>query len=377
MESQILYLNNAATSWPKPEPVRAAINEALDAPAFGSGRTAGTEGTDYIALAREKVAGLLHADGNICFTHNATDALNILISGFLASHRGCHVLTTELDHNSVLRPLHEHQMQNTCTYTAVPFDPATCTVSPETLAEAVTPATRLAVITHASNVLGSVQDIRKIAAALHESGIFVIVDGSQSAGHIPIDLQTLGADAFVFTGHKGLFGIPGTGGFWIADPAQIEPTRFGGTGTFSQDLMHPRSMPERFETGTQNYVGLAALAAGISFLESRGIDQIHAQGHAQSARICAALDALPGVSLLNRSPGIPIIAFTAADVSADDIGFVLSRKYHIVSRSGLHCAPLVHRRLGIPGSVRLSLSAMTTDDECNQVCAALETMFRG
>ncbi|HJJ54574.1 MAG TPA: aminotransferase class V-fold PLP-dependent enzyme [Methanocorpusculum sp.] len=374
----LIYCNNAATTWPKPQQVKDALLESLNLPAYGSGRTAGTEGTDYISQTRASLGRLLHCpDEQICFSHNATDALNILIAGFLANHQGCHVLTTELDHNSVLRPLHEFQTQKKCTYSAMPFDKETGKIDADTIDEYLTAETKLAVLTHASNVLGTVQDIEKMTKILHDHGVFVIVDGSQSAGHIPIDLQNLGADAFVFTGHKGLFGIPGTGGFWIRDYEQVEPTKYGGTGSFSEDLMHPRSMPDRFETGTQNYTGLAALAAGISFVAEQTVETIHEQGQRQSAQLIRRLKDCNGIAIHQDSPDLPIISLTVDGVSSDDLGFILSRKYHIITRSGLHCGPLVHRRLeNKDGSLRLSLSAFTTDAECDAVCSAFEEMFR-
>lgn len=376
-ERQLIYLNNAATSYPKPDEVKEAVLDAMSHPVFGSGRTAGTEGTDYISLARERLADLFHADENICFTHNATDSLNILISGFLAKHKGCHVLTTELDHNSVLRPLHEHAGRGNCTYTAVPFDAVTGKVSPETFAEAVTKDTKLAVISHAGNVLGTCQDLKEITKRLHEDGIFVIADGAQSAGHLPVNVKDLGIDAFVFTGHKGLFGITGTGGFWIADDEEIEQTRFGGTGSYSQELTHPKTMPERFECGTQNYVGLAALAAGVSYLQKRGVESIHEQGVRQSSATIREFEKTDGIRLLCKSPDIPIISFTIDGIDADDAGFILSRRFGIICRTGLHCAPLVHKRLtNGRSSIRLSLSALTTDEECRRACDAVLEVAR-
>lgn len=365
MSQPLIYLNNAATTWPKPKEVHEAIQESLSTPPFGSGRTAGTQGTDYITETRDKLADLFSCNENICFTHNATDSLNILISGFLSKHTDIHVLTTELDHNSVLRPLHEAQKSGKCTYTAIPFDVKTGKISPDIIENCITKDTKLAVISHASNVLGTIQDIKKIVKHLHEHDIFVITDGAQSAGHIPINLKNLKTDAFAFTGHKGLFGIPGTGGFWINEPEQIEPTRFGGTGTDSNNLSHPREMPDRYETGTHNYVGLATLSAGIDYLRKQGIKTIHEHGISQITSLINGLKKTDTIHLQCEKPDIPILSFTIDNLTPDDIGFILSRRYNIVTRTGLHCAPLVHKRLDNgTGSVRISLSAMTTDTEC-------------
>lgn len=213
--SEMIYLNNAATSWPKPPGVRAALGDSLARPVFGSGRTAGSQGDDFVTQAREALTRFFNAgpEENWICTHNATDSLNMLIHGFLAGGvegGPCHVITTALDHNSVLRPLYEQEKQGRISLTVVPFENAI--VSPDAVLNAIRLDTRLMVMSHGSNVLGSVQDIQAIGEILHEHGVYFIVDGAQTAGHIPVDLGKLPVDAYVFTGHKGLFGVPGTGG---------------------------------------------------------------------------------------------------------------------------------------------------------------------
>ena len=370
---QMIYLNNAATSWPKPPPVLAAVNESLSLPVFGSGRTTGTQGEDYITEARESLSAFLSADPpeHIVFTHNATDSLNILIQGFLAGNRnGCHVLTTALDHNSVLRPLTEYERQHRIRLSIIPFED--CSVRPDAVEAAIQPDTRLMVMTHGSNVLGSVQEIRSIGRILHDHGIYFIVDGAQVAGHIPVGLRDLPLDAYVFTGHKGLLGIPGTGGFYLREPEAIAPVRYGGTGTDSFSLLHPRGMPERFETGTHNYPGLAALAAGVKFIEERGIHSIAQKAEAQTSFLIRELKREGTITLYNEHPDLPIVAFTIPGLQNDDVGFMLARAYGIIARTGLHCAPLVHKTIdGGEGCVRLSLSWATTDEECRIAAHAI------
>ena len=377
--SPLIYLNNAATSWPKPPAVSRAVEEALSLPPFGSGRTSGTQGIDYAALARERVAGFLGADASdqVIFSQNATDALNTLIAGFLAKQTDTpHVLTTALDHNSVLRPLHEFRRAERIGLDVLPFDESGH-VSPESVEEAIRPDTRLMVMSHASNVLGSVQDIRAIGEVLQDHGIFFIVDGAQTAGHVPVTLRDLPVDAFVFTGHKGLFGIPGTGGFYLRDADAVEPVRFGGTGTNSASLFQPREMPDRFEAGTQNYPGLAALAAGVGFLEEEGVRAVAEKAHRQTAGIIAGLLGEEGITIYNRTPDVPIIALNIRGLENDAVGFVLARGYNIIVRTGLHCAPLVHDRIdGGAGCVRLSLSYFTTDAECERTVAVLREVMR-
>jgi len=368
----IIYLNNAATTWPKPPEVLKAVGQSLALPVFGSGRTTGSQGEDHITLAREALADLLAADPpeHVVFTQNATDSLNILIQGFLAEEAGCHVITTELDHNSVLRPLHELERQGSIRLTVLPFENGA--VRPDAVETAVTPDTRLMVTTHGSNVLGSVQDVAGIGEILHDRGVYFIVDGAQTAGHIPVDLRKLPVDAYVFTGHKGLLGIPGTGGFYLQDPDAIAPTRYGGTGTDSFSLFQPREMPERFEVGTHNYPGLAALAAGANYIASIGVEIIAEKAERQTAFLIGELKEEPNITVYNESPALPIVSFNIRGLENDDVGFILARAYGIVARTGLHCAPLVHRAIdGGRGSVRLSLSWFTTDEECRTAAKAV------
>jgi len=374
----ILYLNNAATSWPKPPEVLSAVTKSLSLPVFGSGRTTGSQGEDYVTMAREALSRFLDADPPeyIVFTHNATDSLNLLIQGFLTGkQKRCHVLTTALDHNSVLRPLHEYERQHRIRLSIIPFED--CIVRPDAVEAAIQPDTRLMVMTHGSNVLGSVQDIRSIGTILHDHGIYFIVDGAQTAGHIPVSLQDLPVDAYVFTGHKGLLGIPGTGGFYLRDPEAIAPVRFGGTGTDSFSLLHPREMPERFEIGTHNYPGLAALAAGVKFIEERGVTSIAKKAEEQTSFLIRELKREGTITLYNDHPDLPIVAFNIQGLQNDDVGFMLARAYGIISRTGLHCAPLVHRAIdGGEGCVRLSLSWFTTDEECQIAAKAIREITR-
>ncbi len=374
-ESQkpLIYLNNAATSWPKPPGVIKAIEESLSLPVSGSGRTSKSQGKDCVTLARERVCTFLGADSpeNIVFTHNATDSLNILISGFIAKEKDrFHVLATELDHNSVLRPLYEYEKKKRISLSVVPFED--CNVTPESVEEAIRPDTKLMVMTHGSNVLGSVQNIRETGEILKEKGVFFIADGAQTAGHIPVNLTDLPVDAFVFTGHKGLLGVTGTGGFYISDPKRVEPVRFGGTGTNSVSLFQPEEMPERFETGTHNYTGLCALAAGIDFIEEKGIANIEKKARAQTAFIIRELKREKNIKIYNEEPDLAVIAFNINGLENDDAGFILSRAYNIIARTGLHCAPLVHKAIdGGEGCVRISLSCFTTDEECKTAADAI------
>jgi selenocysteine lyase/cysteine desulfurase len=281
------------------------------------------------------------------------------------------VLTTALDHNSVLRPLTEYEQQHRIRLTVLPFSKGY--VDPDSIASAIGPDTRLMVMTHGSNVLGSVQDIRTIGEILHDNGVYFIVDGAQTAGHIPIDLSTLPVDAYVFTGHKGLLGLQGTGGFYVRDPESIAPVRFGGTGTDSFSLLHPRGMPERFEAGTHNYPGLAGLAAGVKFIEETGIATIENKAARQVSCLIRELREDPNITVYQDDPALPIIPFNIKGLQNDDVGFMLARRYGIIARTGLHCAPLLHRAIdGGMGCIRLSLSWFTTDQECSIAADAIK-----
>lgn len=203
------------------------------------------------------------------------------------------------------------------------------------------------------------------------------MDGAQTAGHIPIRLHDLPVDAFVFTGHKALLGSPGTGGFYVQEPEAIAPVRFGGTGTDSFSLLHPREMPERFETGTHNSPGLAALAAGVRFVAETGIGSIRKKAEKQASFLIRELAQEDAVTVYNDSPDLPIVAFNIEGLQNDDVGFMLARAYGIIARTGLHCAPLVHKAIdGGEGCVRLSTSWFTTDEECRITAHALREIAK-
>jgi selenocysteine lyase/cysteine desulfurase len=227
-------------------------------------------------------------------------------------------------------------------------------------------------MTHGSNVLGSVQDIRPIAEYLHANDIFFIVDGAQTAGHIPVDLSGIPVGAFVFTGHKALFGIPGIGGFFISDPDAIAITRQGGTGTDSRELTHPSEMPMRFEAGTHNYPGIASLYAGIRFITSTGRETIEKKNTDLTRYFICELKDIRGITIYNEKPDLPIVSFDIAGIDNHEAGFVLARAYNIIMRTGLHCAPLVHERIDRGnGCIRASFSYFNTRDECRSAAEAI------
>ncbi|MGA2912101.1 MAG: aminotransferase class V-fold PLP-dependent enzyme [Methanoregula sp.] len=372
-QGPLIYLNNAATTWPKPSEVLEEVAQCLRQPLYEPGRTTGNGSMDYPTAAREALGAFFHADPpeHYVFTQNATDSLNLLIHGFVKkTGTPFHTITTELEHNSVLRPLTALEQDGAIRLSVVPFTGTRVNLT--AIKKAICKDTRLVVMTHGSNVLGSVQDIKPIAEYLHANDIFLIVDGAQTAGHIPIDLSDIPVGAFVFTGHKALFGIPGIGGFFIAEPDAIAITRQGGTGTDSRTLAHPFEMPMRFEAGTHNYPGIASLYAGIQFIASTGQEAIEKKNKDLTRYFIRELKNIRGITMYNENPDLPVISFNIAGIENHEAGFILARAYNVTTRTGLHCAPLVHECIdGGKGCIRASFSYFNTRDECSAAVKAI------
>ncbi len=363
----IVYLNNAATSWPKPPEVIRAVTDSLATPFGEGGRSTAGSCTDYPAECREALARFFSIPDpdSFIFTHNATYALNLLIHGFaLGQVSRFHVITSDLEHNSVLRPLWSLERGGRIDLTVIPSRNGY--LAPAEVLDAVRRDTRLAVLTQGSNVLGTVQDLMNIGAGLRDEGVFVIADGAQTTGQVRIDLKRMPVDAFVFTGHKYLFGIPGTGGFFIRTPDRVQPCFQGGTGSDSANRYPPATCPEKFEAGTLNYPGIASLLAGIRFIEKQGVDRITAHGRTLTGILTEHIGGANGVVLHTRKPDIPVISFNIEGLPNEDTGFILKRGYGIIARVGLHCAPLIHETVSNgSGSVRLSPSFMNTEEDCH------------
>ncbi len=373
-EQRLVYLNNAATTWPKPPGVLGIVEEVFRSPFIEHGRTTTQGGTDYVGAAREELAGLFRAKEpeNIVFTASATDSLNMLVHGFAKRHSGrFHAITTDLEHNAVLRPLNTLEREGKISLTIIPADGAI--VPPERIVAELKEDTALVVLGHGSNVLGSVQDIRAIGDEIHKTGAYLVVDGAQTAGQYPIELSNPAVDAFVFTGHKSLFGFPGTGGFFLRDPGAVDPVRQGGTGVDSKALFQPDEMPLKFEPGTPNYPGIASLLAGVQYVKATGVDSIVRHCREMTSGLISGLSAIDGVTVYNETPELPVVSFNLTDMDNEDVGFILNKAYGIVVRTGLHCSPLVHERIdGGKGAVRISLSCLNTAGDCMAAIAAVE-----
>lgn len=360
-----VYLNNAATSWPKPGPVIDAVKAHFAGLPGESGRSTDELTRDPIHEARKNAAGFFGCpdSDHLIFTSGATESLNLLIHGFIRREsEPCHVITTDLDHNSVLRPLTTLADHHIVDITVLSSRDGYITAGD--IEEALRDDTRLVVINHGSNVLGTVQPVREIQAVLPEE-IFLLADGSQTAGQVQIDIPSLGVDAYVFTGHKYLFGLSGTGGFWIRDPDRVEPVKQGGTGTNSKNLRQPRDMPERFEAGTPNYPGIISLSAGISYIRSVGIDRIQSHAAVCSRAFYHAINNADQVICYSPQPDIPVFPVNIMGMDADMAGFILHSSHGIITRTGLHCAPLIHNRItNGTGCIRLSPSYLTNPEDC-------------
>jgi cysteine desulfurase family protein len=365
-DSPFIYLNNAATTWPKPREILTEVARCLQTPFFEHGRSTSGGATDYPSATRDALAFFFHAEepDHFIFTQSATDSLNLLIHGFVKNQKTpFHAITTELEHNSILRPLHTLEGEGRLTLSILPFQDGRVTL--QDIKNAIQSDTRLVVMTHGSNVLGSLQNIRPVAEYCKSNDIFLIVDGAQTAGQIPINLSEIPAGAFVFTGHKALFGLPGIGGFYLPDPEAIAPIRQGGTGTDSLTLAHPQDMPQKFEAGTPNYSGIASLLAGIRYIEHQGQDAITNKCRGLSALFIRELKKGPDLLLYTPSPDLPVVSFNIRDLDNDEAGYILAKAYGIITRTGLHCAPLVHKQIdGGKGCVRVSLSHLNTTEEC-------------
>ncbi|HEY5629170.1 MAG TPA: aminotransferase class V-fold PLP-dependent enzyme, partial [Candidatus Limnocylindrales bacterium] len=325
---------------------------------------------------RAKVAAFFGAPDpeRVAFGANATDALNTAILGLVRA--GDHVVATHLEHNSVLRPLHHLAETGLITWDAAPFDDQGV-VAPEAIEALLRPNTRLVVMTHASNVIGTVQPVAEIARRCATRGIPVVVDAAQSGGQVPIDMAAMGIGALAFTGHKSLYGPPGIGGLVVMPWLDVETSRFGGTGMDSASLVHTRTYPLRLEAGTLNLLGVLGLGLGLDFVIGQGVEAIHAREGALLMRLRDGLASIDGITLYQASGDlagrVAVLACNVAGIHPQDVGAILDGDFDIAVRVGVHCAPLVHRDLGTidRGAVRFSLGAFTTADEVDAAIAAM------
>lgn len=364
-----VYLDNAATSFPKPEKVYQAVIHAMREVGASPGRGGhhrSLEAGRIMFMAREAVARLFSIpdSSRIIFTHNATGALNLALHGTLKS--GDHVITTSMEHNSLLRPLHALGREGV-DVTIVDAGPDGL-VDPERIARVVRNDTRMIAVGHISNVCGAIQPIAQVSAICRKAGAMFLVDAAQSAGYIDIDVVSSGIDLLAAPGHKGLLGPPGTGLLYVAPHVELKPIFEGGTGTSSTSLEQPLMMPDGYEAGTHNLPGIAGLKAGIEFILERGIDTILQHERALVNQAATQLTLIPGVKIYG--PGDPdrrgaVLSFNVEGVDASLLAAELDYGFDIAVRAGLHCAPLAHRTIGtLPGgTLRMSPGWSSTSEE--------------
>jgi cysteine desulfurase family protein len=374
----MIYLDNAATSFPKPE----AVYQTLDRFARQDLANPGRAG-HKMALAAERALddarhGLnqfFHGEEpeRFVFTLNCTDALNMAFKGILAD--GDHVVTTDLEHNSVSRPLRALELAGRITLTRIRADGGG-TIDPDAIRRAITPRTRFIALTHASNVLGTVQPIGEVGRIARERDLLFLVDAAQTAGVLPIDVQALHIDLLAFPGHKSLLGPTGTGGLSVGSRANVRAWREGGTGGDSSSETQPQEFPYFLEGGTPNVLGVAGLTAGVKYVQEQGLEQIHAHETHLMERLWRRLDEIGDCEVFGHrdfSRRVGTLSFRCETVAAAELGGILDEAFDVAIRPGLHCAPYIHRSLGTfpEGTVRVSPGPFNTKEDIDHLARAL------
>lgn len=366
-----IYFDNGSTSWPKAPGVAEAMSQLLQNGAFNINRgnyEGAYEVESVVYETRELLADLFHCPNsrNVIFTPGITHSLNYFIKGFLKS--GDHVIVSGLEHNAVMRPLHQ-MTGKAVTYDVAPTD-IEGIVHPQDVEALIRPETKAVIMTHASNVCGTVVPIREIGAICEEHGIFFVVDSAQSAGTIDVNMQECKIDFLAFTGHKGLLGPQGIGGFLISDKlnAQMDSYIAGGTGSISDSYEMPEHLPDKYESGTMNLPGIIGLHAALKHIQEVSLETIHAKKMALAEYFISKIKDMPGVRIAGKQDMNDRVAVVAVDFTQWDnamVAFDLEQEYGIMTRVGLHCAPLAHKTLNTypQGVVRFAFSASNTKEE--------------
>lgn len=375
----MIYLDNAATTMQKPEEVIEAVVQAMHSMgnAGRGAHSASLEASRTIYDTRELLCRFFGGTNprRLVFTSNSTESLNIAIKGLFG--QGDHVITTMLEHNSVLRPLYEME-QKGVELTIIPADKKGM-IDHGDIEKAIRPNTKAVVCTHGSNLTGNLVDIEKIGEITRKNGILLVVDASQTAGVFPIDVEKMHIDVLCFTGHKGLLGPQGTGGMYVREGVRIRPLKSGGSGVQTYSKSHPSEMPTALEAGTMNGHGIAGLHAAVEYIERTGIDQIRKREQECMKRFYEGVVQIPGVKVygdfddMNRCA---IVSLNIGDYDSSEVSDELLTEYRISTRPGAHCAPLMHEALGTveQGAVRFSFSHFTTDEEVDAAIRAIREL---
>lgn len=388
----MIYFDNAATSWPKPPGVAEAMVHFMEAVGANPGRAAhhqAVESGRIVYDAREVVCELFHAPDplRLVWCKNVTEALNLALRGLLRP--GDHVVTSSMEHNSMMRPLRALEGQPEQGSRGVEVTVVSCSpqgvLDPAAVEAAFRPNTRLVALNHASNVVGTLLPVAEVGALCRERGLLLLVDAAQTGGAYPLDMQAEQIDLLGFTGHKSLGGPMGTGGLIVGervDERQLEPLIRGGTGSRSEHEVQPDFLPDMCESGTPNVVGLAGLSAGVRWVRGRGVAAIRAHEVALTQALIEGLQAIPGVTVygtLNPDLQTATVSFNIAGMAPSEVGLRLDDEYTIRCRVGLHCAPSAHKTLGTfpGGAVRFGLSAFNTAEEVEAAVDAVRQLTRG
>ncbi len=376
----MIYLNNAATSYPKPQEVIEAVNKCLGACPVNSSRSGlDHDDEDIIYSTRRTVADFFNIDNpnQVVFTSGSTESLNFAIKGI--DLKGKHVVSTMIEHNSVVRPLNTLKRDGEIDVTFAECD-NTGYVRPEDIEAAIRPDTKAVVVNHCSNVTGTFIDIKTISEIAHKHGCTFIVDASQSAGALPIDVKDMDIDLLALTGHKSLYGLPGSGALYIKEGLPIRPLKTGGTGVLSEVLVQPNEMPLYGEAGTPNTPGIVSLKAGIEWIKKTGMENIHARKKAHMEKIYSELGDMPAVTIYRSMEhnSYANFCFNVGKMVPEEINYLLESSYDIAVRSGLHCAPLILKPLGVEpwGTVRASVSYFTTEAEVDTFIDSIKDIVK-
>ncbi len=380
-----IYFDNAATSWPKPEAVYQAVDDyqrRLGAPAGRAAYADALEVENLISGTRRALAQLIHAPQaeHIVFTCNGTDALNMALLGYVRP--GDHVVTSVVEHNSVLRPLRFLRESRDVMVSYVECD-IPGTVDPEDIRRALRPQTRLIALSHASNVTGALQPVEAISQIAREAGVALLVDAAQSIGHVEWDVRQVPVDFLAASGHKGLLGPLGTGFLYLRPEMakDVLPSRFGGTGTQSENDTQPDALPHKFESGNLNVPGIVGLGAGVRFIAERGIDSLRQHEQALTAQLVEGLSEISGIQVYgppHSEQRVGVTSFSVEGIEPQEMAILLDSAARIQVRSGLHCAPRMHEALGTiarGGTVRVSTGPFNTARQITTLLECLQELF--
>ena len=379
--NNLIYLDNSATTYPKPDEVYKFMDSFYREHGVNPGRSgfdAALEAEEIVMNTRRLLTEFFNAGSDInrlTFSYNASDSLNMVIQGL--AEKGDHVITTMLEHNSVLRPLYHLEKNGVIQVSYIKFNEKGY-INPDDIKKEIRKNTKMVVVNHCSNVIGTIQPVAEIGKICKEAGVLFVVDSTQSAGTIPIDMKAMGIDALIFTGHKCLLGPTGIGGSYVMENVPVKYTRYGGTGVRSAQETHLEEFPYRLECGTLNLVGVAGLNAGVKWIQSNGMGTLHGREMALFNKLRKGIQETENVITYcaeGEENHNPILCFNIKGFEAGDVGTMLDIDYNVACRTGLHCAPKVHQVLGtdkIHGAVRLSIGPFNTEEHIDTAINAVK-----